>query len=103
MEGLELICFKIIAGVGAARSCFIEAMQTARQGNYADAQRLIEEGEKEFVNAHQAHAELIANEASGNKTDVTLLLLHAEDQIMSAETIKIIALEMIEMCRQFSK
>ena len=55
------------------------------------------------MNAHQAHAELITNEANGNKTDVTLLLLHAEDQIMSAETIKIMALEMIEMCRQFNK
>ena len=67
------------------------------------AEQLIQDGEKEFVNAHQAHAELITNEANGNKTDVTLLLLHAEDQIMSAETIKIMALEMIEMCRQFNK
>ena len=102
MEGLERICFKIIA-VGAARSCFIEAMQIARKGDYEKAEQLIQDGEKEFVNAHQAHAELITNEANGNKTDVTLLLLHAEDQIMSAETIKIMALEMIEMCRQFNK
>ena len=103
MEGLEMICFKIIAGVGAARSCFIEAMQIARKGDYEKAEQLIQDGEKEFVNAHQAHAELITNEANGNKTDVTLLLLHAEDQIMSAETIKIMALKMIEMCRQFNK
>lgn len=103
MEGLELICFKIIAGVGAARSCFIEAMQTARKGGYEKAEQLIKDGEKEFINAHQAHGELIMNEANGVKTDVTLLLLHAEDQIMSAETIKIIALEMIDMCKQFNK
>lgn len=103
MEGLELICFKIIAGVGAARSCFIEAMQTARKGDYEKAEQLIKDGEKEFINAHQAHGELIMNEANGVKTEVTLLLLHAEDQIMSAETIKIIALEMIDMCKQFNK
>ena len=43
MEGLEMICFKIIAGVGAARSCFIEAMQIARKGDYEKAEQLIQE------------------------------------------------------------
>ena len=100
MEGMELICFQIIASVGTARSYFIEAIQKARKGDFDGAVKSIQDGENEFVTAHQAHGELIANEAGGNKTEVSLLLMHAEDQLMSAETIKIIAEEMIELCRK---
>lgn len=96
MEGLELVCFKIISAVGTARSCYIEAVSEAKKGNVEKARELIAEGEKVFVEGHHAHAELIQQEASGNPTAPTLLLLHAEDQLMSAETIKIIALDLID-------
>lgn len=96
MEGLELVCFKIISAVGTARSCYIEAVSEAKKGNVEKARELIAEGEKVFVEGHHAHAELIQQEASGNSTAPTLLLLHAEDQLMSAETIKIIALDLID-------
>ena len=39
---------------------------------------------------------LIQQEAAGNSVTVTMLLMHAEDQLMSAETIKVMALELIE-------
>ncbi len=100
MEGIELVCFKIIASVGSARSYFIEAMKLAREGEFEKAKEAIANGEKEFVTAHQAHGELIAQEANGEKTDVCLLLLHAEDQLMSAETVKIVAEEHIELCKK---
>ncbi len=103
MEGIELVCFKIIAAVGTARSNYIMAIQKARQGQYEEARQLIKEGEAEFVAAHQAHGELIMKEANGEKTDVCLLLLHAEDQLMSAETIKIVANELIDLCEEFRK
>ena len=102
MEGIELVCFKIIAAVGSARSCYIEAMRAATNGKIEEAYAKIEEGEKEFVVAHQAHGELITEEANGNKTDVCLLLLHAEDQLMSAETMKIVAEEHIELCKKLN-
>lgn len=99
MEGLELVCFQMIASVGTAKSMFIEAMQLARQKRFDEAEDLISKGEREVLNAHKVHAELIAKEANGKKTDVSLLLLHAEDQFMSSETIKIVAQELIEVYR----
>ena len=102
MEGIELVCFKIIASVGSARSCYIEAMREATKGNIEAAYAKIEEGEKEFVEAHRTHGELISEEANGNRTDVCLLLLHAEDQLMSAETMKIVAEEHIELCKKLN-
>ena len=32
VEGLEMICFKIISNVGGARSSYIEAIQKAKAG-----------------------------------------------------------------------
>ncbi len=103
MEGLELIAFNIIASVGTARSCYIEAIQLAKQGDFDGAFSLIKEGEEAFIMGHHAHAELIQKEASGESTPVNLLLMHAEDQLMSAEAFRMISEEFIVVHQQLSK
>lgn len=95
MKDLELQCFQIISAVGMARSSYIEAIQEARKGHIEQARVMILEGEKQFVQGHEVHAAMIQQEASGHKIDACLLLIHAEDQLMSAESFKIIADEMI--------
>ena len=96
MEGLELQCFQIISAVGMARSSYIEAIQEAKKGKFDKAREMVAEGEQSFLAGHEAHAKMIQQEASGEKVEPCLLLIHAEDQLMSAEAFKIIAEEMIE-------
>lgn len=96
MENLELVCFQLISAVGMAKSCYVEAIQEAKKGNFEAAKAKTKEGDDTFVQGHTAHAGLIQQEAAGNKTEITLLLLHAEDQLMSAETTKLMAQELIE-------
>lgn len=103
MEGLENISFKIITAVGNARSLYIEAIQEAKENNFEKAEELIREGEKSFIEGHHAHMELIQQEASGNHVDIQLLLMHAEDQLMSAEAFEIIAKEFIDVYRKIGK
>lgn len=95
MEGLELCCFQIISAVGMARSFYIEAIQEAKKGKFQQARTLMRKGEQSFVEGHEVHATLIRKEASGKKVEPCLLLIHAEDQLMSAESFKMIADEMI--------
>lgn len=97
MEGIELICFQIISSVGMARGSYIEAIDLAEEGKYEEAESKIKEGEEFFTEGHSAHAKLIQNEASGQKTEVVLLLVHAEDQLMSAENFKILAERFISL------
>ncbi len=97
MEGLELASFNIIAAVGTARSMYIEAMQLAKKGDFEAAEKSMEEGNQFFLEGHHAHAGLVQEEASGNPVSMTLLLTHAEDQLMSAETFKILAQEFIDL------
>ena len=89
MEELELVCFQIISFAGEARSAYMGAIQTAKQGNYEEAEKLIKEGGDAFLQAHKVHADLIHKEAAGEMEQTpNLLLIHAEDQLMAAETHK---------------
>lgn len=97
MEDMELLCFKIISAVGEAKSDYIMAIELAKQGKYEEAQAQIEHGEECFVEGHRQHADLIAQEAGGDSVAVSLLLMHAEDQLMAAETTKLLALEIISL------
>jgi PTS system cellobiose-specific IIA component len=97
MEGLELICFELISYTGSARSYFIEAIQAAKKQDFEKATEYFAEGEKQHAEGHHTHAKLIQQEAAGQSLGVNLLLIHAEDQLMSCETIKIVADEMIQM------
>lgn len=97
MDSLELISFQIISAVGSAKSCYMEAMKMAEKGDFEDIEAKIKEGDLEFNKGHEAHASLIQKEASGEKTAPNILLMHAEDQLMSAETIKLMTLEIIKL------
>lgn len=102
MNGIELIAFQIISNVGMAKTKFIEALEHAKKGNYQAADDSIKEGNTFLVEGHNVHRELVQKEASGEKSEFSILLMHAEDQFMSAETIKLLIGEMIEMRREFS-
>ncbi|MCR5795001.1 MAG: PTS lactose/cellobiose transporter subunit IIA [Solobacterium sp.] len=91
MEGTELVAFNIIASVGTARSCYINAIDLALEGQYDEANALIKEGQEAFNGGHEAHQELLVKMANGEKVEMTLLLTHAEDQLMSAESFGILA------------
>lgn len=115
---IESICFQIISFVGAAKSDYIEAMHQAKAGNYEQAEALIAQGDEAFAEGHKVHLELLQSEAqsvvehakdkAGVGADVAggagtpLLLVHAEDQLASAETVKVMALEIISLYKKLS-
>ncbi|NTW91621.1 MAG: PTS lactose/cellobiose transporter subunit IIA [Erysipelotrichaceae bacterium] len=103
MEGLELVSFQIIAAAGSARSSYVEALQAAKQGNFEEAEALIKQGDTDFVEAHHVHAELIQKFAGGEDPGANILLIHAEDQVMSAEVLKLMALEFIDLYKRLAK
>ncbi len=102
MEEMEMICFKIISAVGEAKSDYISALEAAKKGDYEKAEEMIRHGEECYLNGHKQHAELITKEAGGEKTEVCLLLMHAEDQLMAAETIKLLAVELIGLYKKMN-
>ncbi len=103
MEGTELVAFNIIASVGTARSCYINAIDAAAEGNFEEAEQSIKEGQEAFTAGHDAHAGLLVGVAQGNAVTMDLLLTHAEDQLMSAEAFGILAERFVTLYKKLAK
>ena len=103
MNELELVAFEIISNVGMAKSLAMEAIREARNGNFEEAEKKIDEAKVFLLEGHHAHFDLIQDEANGKKIEFSLIIMHAEDQLMSAETIKDLAIELIEMNKEIKK
>ena len=100
---LEEMALEIITNVGTARSMYVEAVETAKAGNFEEAHNLVAEGEKIFVNGHHAHADLVNAKIGVEELQYMFLVMHAEDQLMSAETLKIVCDELIDMLEAKAK
>ncbi|TGY66574.1 PTS lactose/cellobiose transporter subunit IIA [Dubosiella muris] len=100
MEGLELICFQIISASGGAKSAYMAALEAAKEGNYEEAENMIKEGDEMLNQGHAPHATLVQQEAAGNSPEVSLILIHAEDQMMGAETFKAMVEQMIDVYKE---
>lgn len=97
MKELEKESFAIIAHTGEARSAYQEAVRAAKSGDFEAAQRLLAEGEEALIAGHVVHGSILAREGTPDKAAVDLLLVHAEDQLMNAETFRFLAREMVEI------
>ncbi|XJZ26722.1 PTS lactose/cellobiose transporter subunit IIA [Bacillota bacterium Lsc_1132] len=94
---LEEISFQIILNGGNARSLAMEAMHHARMNELDLAEQKIEEANEEMRKAHHFQTDLIQGEARGEKIEIRLLLIHAQDHLMNAITVIDLAKEIIEL------
>ena len=97
MEEFELVCVQMITNSGSAKSSYIEAIQKAKAGAYDEAEKLMSEGDEFYAKAHDVHSTMLTKEASGEKLEFSLILMHAEDQMASTEMAKVMAREIIEL------
>lgn len=102
MEGMELVAFNIISHVGTAKSLVMEALYAARDGKFSEAEAKLKESKDYLSLGHHAHFDLIQKEAAGEQLSLSLLMMHAEDQMMSVETITDLVKEMIYMHKELA-
>lgn len=99
---LERELFEIISFVGSARSYYIEAIQKAKENDFESSNLLIDRGNENFTKGHRIHLQLIQQDLdeSQENLNITLLLIHAEDLLISTETIQIFAKEFISLYKK---
>lgn len=97
MSITEETIFQIILHGGNGKSLAMEAISLARQGDFTEAEKKLKESEAAINEAHQIQTDLIQNEAKGNKTDLSLLMVHAQDHLMTAITVKDLAKEIVNL------
>lgn len=95
MEELQMIAFEIIAVVGEVRKLFADGVKLAAEGAIAEARQKIAEGNKAMIQAQQAHMGCIQKEADGVALPFSILFMHAEDQLFSAEVIRDMSVQLI--------
>ena len=97
------IAMSIITYSGMAKSCYMQALQLAKAGKDQECEDKLREGDENFVQAHHGHGEILQEEMSTEIPQISLLMTHAEDQLMGAETLKIVIQELIEMYKERGK
>lgn len=102
MELNEAVCFRMIASTGEAAACYMEALETAKNGDCEKARALIQQGEQSALECHREHAALLSAMANHEKIEISLLLMHAEDQMMNGELMKLMANELIDIYAKVS-
>ncbi|KAF5295331.1 hypothetical protein FQR65_LT19907 [Abscondita terminalis] len=79
---------------GEAKGFAMQAIKAAKEGDFDKAQKMLDDSEKSRVQASHAHMDVIAKEAQGEKLQIPVLFMHAEDQMMNTETLTLLAKEM---------
>lgn len=93
---------ELIINGGDARGKALQAVEAAQKGEFAQADALMQESADALNEAHKMQAEIIRAEVNGESVPVTLLMVHAQDHLMNAITVKDLALQMIEMAKKIS-
>lgn len=99
----EMIVFGLITASGSAKSHAMEAIQFAKTGEIEAARNSIEEAEKALGEAHKTQTSLIQAEARGEGVDVSILLVHAQDHLMTAILMKDLAGEFVDLYEKMGK
>ncbi|MFW6029307.1 MAG: PTS lactose/cellobiose transporter subunit IIA [Halanaerobiales bacterium] len=92
----EEVVFKIITAAGNAKGIAFEALGLAREGKFEEADLKLKEAKEFFHEAHDVQTGLITKEARGEKTEVGILMVHAQDHLTSATLTKDLIEEMIK-------
>ena len=86
------ISMSLIASAGEAKSLAFLALASAKQGDFPKAYDLLDQAQQEILKAHRIQTSTLSDEALGNASEIDLLLVHANDHLMST----MLAIDLIE-------
>lgn len=91
------IAFNLILYSGNARSKVMESLKSARENYFEQAQQTLEEADKALEKAHKVQTDVLQREANGEKTEMSVLFIHAQDHLMTAMLARDLGEEMIAL------
>lgn len=100
-DDLQLIMGLIING-GNAKSDAMEAIQAAKIEDFDLADQKLKDSDKALVEAHHSQTSMLTAEASGEKANLSLLLIHGQDHLMNAITFRDMAAEVVDVYKKMA-
>lgn len=99
-DELQMAAFEIILNSGNSRTTVHEAFAAMREGNYDKATELLEAANEELLLAHKAQTKLLQEYAGGTEIKIEIIMVHAQDHLMTTMTLREVALEMLELYKK---
>ncbi len=101
---IEQIITNLVLNGGDGRGKAMMAISSAQNGDFETAEKYMKEAEEAIGKAHNFQTELLQKEASGNSDlEFSLLVVHGQDHLMNAMTVKDLAREMINIHKELYK
>ncbi len=84
---------------GDGKSSAMEAIQAAKAGDFELAEEKLKAAEESLLQAHHAQTEMLSQEANGNPVELSLLMVHGQDHLMTGMMFKDLAKEIVDVYR----
>ena len=97
---IEMVAMGLIGHAGESKSYSFQALREAKTGNITEAANYIKQANEEMLKAHEIQTDLITKEAGGEKIDLGLIMIHAQDHLMGAMLFKDMVIEMIDLYKR---
>ena len=96
-EELEEVVMGLIINSGQARSLAYGALKMAKQGDFEAAKAMMEQSRMALNEAHLVQTKLIEGDQGEGKMTVSLVLVHAQDHLMTSMLARELVTELIEL------
>ncbi|MTI71239.1 MAG: PTS lactose/cellobiose transporter subunit IIA [Firmicutes bacterium] len=96
MENEEIV-FSIILHAGNARGLAYDALKSAQNGDFEEAESYLKKAEDEVGQAHKIQTSIMQKEAKGEEVKLSVLFVHSQDHLMTTISEKGLIENMIEM------
>ncbi len=97
---MESTVMELIINAGEARSCAMQALRAAKKGDWAEVDVQLAEASAASKRAHDVQTMLIGMDEGCGKIPVNLVMVHAQDHIMTSMLAREMIEELIEIQRQ---
>ncbi|GLS90807.1 molecular chaperone TorD [Psychromonas marina] len=101
-EELESTVMELIINAGESKSCAMEALNAAKAGKWDEVDGFLAASLEASKRAHKVQTALIGLDEGEGKVPVNLIMVHAQDHIMTAMLAKDMIEEMIDIHRKLA-
>lgn len=94
-EELQVVAFELILHSGTARTEIHEAFAEMRQSHFDEAEGKLAQANEMILEAHHAQTRLLQEYATGAVIPTEIIIVHAQDHLMTTMTLLEVAREML--------
>ncbi|MFW5894988.1 MAG: PTS lactose/cellobiose transporter subunit IIA [Bacillota bacterium] len=102
-EELQTMIFEIITHGGDAKGYAYDALKAAEEEDFKASDEYMQKANDAMHKAHNIQTKMIQFEAQGQKTPMSVLLVHSQDHLMTAMEAKTLIEGMIRMHKKIVK